>query len=71
MLAFQRLEAFDPVAGDVGLVAHLLQQAQGDLLVDDIVVAEQDPERQPLGQRPVEFGAGGLPHRMAWPWHQK
>ena len=44
-------ESFDAVGGDVGPVTHLLEQAEGDLLVDDVVIAQQHAQRQARGER--------------------
>ena len=58
-LAVQRGERFDAVGGEVGAVAHLLEQAEGDLLVDDVVVAQQHAQRQAAGEGGIELGVGG------------
>ena len=49
-LAFDGLKAFDAVLGDIGLVAEFLKETRRDLLVDDVVIAEQHVERQGKGE---------------------
>ena len=41
-LPIERGERFHAIGRQVGTIAHLLEQADGDLLVDDIVVAKEN-----------------------------
>ena len=43
-----------PLRGEVGLVAHRAEETQRQLLVDDVVLGEQDPQRMPAGLLGVE-----------------
>ena len=57
-LALDAPDGLDAVAGEVGAVAHLPQQAQRELLVHDVVLGEQDAQRvarQPC-RRPSSAG---------------
>ena len=58
-LAVQRRQRFQTVGRQVGPIPHLLEQTQRDLLVDDVVITQQYPQRQAAGERRVKFGAGG------------
>ena len=49
-LARDRLDRLDAVRRQVGAVAHLLQQAQRQLLVHDVVFGEQDAQRMARGR---------------------
>ena len=44
-LPLDRLDGLDAVRREVGAVAHLLQDAQRELLVDDVVLGQQDAQR--------------------------
>ena len=44
-LPVKRVERFPAVGGQVRLVAQLLQDAHGNLLIDGVVVAQQDAQR--------------------------
>ena len=61
-LALDRLDRLDAVARQVGAVAHLLQQAQRELLVHDVVLGQQDAQRMARGHAGVDLrlaaGAG-------------
>ena len=48
-LALDRLDRLDAIACDVRLVAHQREQAESELLIDDVVLDEQDPEWMPRG----------------------
>ena len=53
--ALERLEHFDSVIGDVGLIPHLLKQTRRHFLVHEVIVRHQHSQRQPCGQRIVHF----------------
>ena len=47
----ERGDRLEAVAGDVGRVAHLLEQPERELLVHRVVLGEQDPQRMALAER--------------------
>ena len=53
MLAVKRFKPLAPVGGEVALITDLRQNAGGDLLVDGIVLAQKNAQREPLGERLV------------------
>jgi len=53
-LAFDGLDGFEAVGGKVGVIAELLEDAKGDLLVDDVVFGDQDFQRKAGGHGGVE-----------------
>ena len=57
-LLFERLEDFDAVAGDVGAIAQLVQDAEADFLVDGIVVGQEQAQGQAAGEVGVERRRG-------------
>ena len=54
----ERLEDFEPVVGDIGAVAELVEHAQADFLVDRIVIGQQQSQRQTAGEVGVERRGG-------------
>ena len=46
VLRLERPQHFDAIGHDVDAIAQLFQQTRADLLVDDIVVGQQQPQRQ-------------------------
>ncbi len=52
----QRPENFQAVGGHIGTVAQPLQEGQGHLLIDRIVLCQQDAQGQPLPHLRVELG---------------
>ena len=54
-----RFDGLETVARDIGLIAHLLEQTHTDLLIDQVVVDQEDFQRDPFRQISVHpFYAG-------------
>ena len=64
-LALDALDGLDAVAGQVGAVAHLLQQPQRQLLVDHVVLGQQDAQRVARGHAGVDLRLGRRSARAA------
>ena len=63
----ERLQRFEPIGSHVGPIPHLLEQTERDLLVDDVVIAQQHAQRQTAGQGGVRLGARREPlGRRVW-----
>ena len=55
-LALDALDRLDAIGGQVGAVAHLLQQAQRELLVHHVVLGQEDAQRVAGGHLRVYAG---------------
>ena len=62
-LALHRFDRLDAVRREVGAVAHLLQETQRELLIDDVVLGEQDAQRMPYGHLGIEPRGHGCAER--------
>ena len=57
-LALDRFDRLDAVRREVGAITHLLQEAQRELLVHDVVLGEQDAQRMAVRELGIERGLG-------------
>ena len=58
MFSLERCQGFHAIAGNVDAIAHLIEQPEGDLLVDHVVIGQQQVQREVLSQRGFEFIGG-------------
>ena len=54
-LAIERRQRFQPIDGQIGAITHLLQEPQGDLLVDGVIIGEQHSQREAGSQGGIEL----------------
>ena len=58
LLPLQRLEHFHAVLHHIGPIAHLAEDARGDLLVDDVVLRQKNAQRAALAEAGIDPAGG-------------